>query len=170
MRYLGLVSIGWLAVASGCGLGDNPCAADGTCDEELNNQNNVPTGPTCGDVASLRADAIASSVVVLGGVSLASSAPIADLLASPATYDGQVLQIEGSVLGVCDNRGCWVSLSDGKVSALNLKVTDGAVDFRDYTAVGLYMVGEGVFQKTGEHGAQLYIQSHGAKVGTLNCP
>lgn len=39
--------------------------------------------------------------------------PVAQLLASPETYDGQTVLVEGAVAEVCQNSGCWLTMVDG---------------------------------------------------------
>jgi len=125
----------------------------------------------CGDSAALRGDALSDGTQVINGVSLATSTSIATILGDLAGHDAQLLQIEGDVIGVCQSKGCWTTLHDAGGQSLNLKVTDGFIDFRTYTGEGRYMVGEGIFTRSGEHGGpELVIQSHGAMVGTVICP
>ena len=99
-----------------------------------------------------------------------ASTPIADIVTNLDDFDGQVVQIEGLVKEVCQSQGCWAMLMDGKGNDLNLKVTDGVIDFREYLTSGYYVVGDGVFNAVGEHGSQVFIQDHGAMVGTVQCP
>lgn len=39
--------------------------------------------------------------------------PVARLLASPETYSGQTVLVEGTVVDVCQNSGCWLTMVDG---------------------------------------------------------
>ena len=40
--------------------------------------------------------------------------PLADIAASPATYDGQVVHTSGTIARVCQAMGCWMELhADG---------------------------------------------------------
>ena len=71
---------------------------------------------------------------------------------------------------ICQSQGCYVTLSDCDGNELNLKVTDGVIDFRDSCALGEYAVGEGISQQAGEHGAQVFIENYGARIGTTACP
>jgi hypothetical protein len=117
----------------------------------------------------LRANALANGTVINSGVTLSSSTPIADILANLSQFDGQLVQIEGLVAAICDSQGCWASLQDPVGNQLLLKVTDGTVDFRTVTAIGRYMVGEGIFNEAGTHGSQVFIDDHGAVSGTISC-
>lgn len=110
-----------------------------------------------------RATTLAHGTDILAGVELEASTPIAVLLADPDEHDGTVLQVEGTVVAMCQMMGCWVSLDDGDGNRINVKVDDGVVDLREMTAAEHYMIAEGVFQ-TGENGAQIYIMEHGARV------
>ena len=55
---------------------------------------------------------------------------------------------------MCQMMGCWASLDDGAGNRINVKVEDGVIDLREMASTEHYMIAEGVFQKTGEHGAQ----------------
>ena len=103
--------------------------------------------------------------VLLNGVTLTESTPIADLIADVDAYDGELVQIEGVVVALCSGMGCWAQLDDGAGNRLNVKVEDGVIDLREVVAKEHYMVAEGVFQTTGHHGAQVFIMEHGAMIG-----
>lgn len=128
----------------------------------------IATAPSC-EPASLREDALANGTPIFAGVTLAESTPIATILADAESYNGQVLQIEGLVVEICQDQGCYVGLADDAGNALNIKVDDGVIDFRTLTQLGRYMVADGVFTGGGSHGAQVFIQNHGAVVGTIVC-
>ena len=134
-----------------------------------NNINNQQCTSACQCTSALRSDALSNGNQILGGVALSQSTPIKALLADIASYDGQVLQIEGTVTARCPSQGCWATLEDAEGYNLNLKVIDGLVDFRQVTEVGQYLIGEGVFTSAGEYGAQLSIDNHGAMSGTIVC-
>ena len=114
-------------------------------------------------------DAIDNGTVVFNGVSLPASTPIDQILADTASYVDEVVRIEGFVVEVCTSAGCYVSLEGASGGFINLKVDDGAFDFRDSTEMGSYAIGEGVFSAIGEHGAQVYIQDHGALISAQVC-
>jgi len=121
----------------------------------------VKTPPT---VAQQRLETLADGTQLLAGVTLAASTPIAEINADHDGFDGKVVQIEGVIVEICDSMGCWVELRDAEDNALRVKVDDGVVDFRELVSTSQYMVAEGVFQKVGEHGAQVFIMEHGAMV------
>ncbi len=88
-----------------------------------------------------------------------------DVTANPGAYEGKVIRIEGFIVEICQEQGCYVILRDLQGNQLNLKVTDGVLDFRKHAKLGEYAIGEGVSQQAGEHGAQIYIQNNGAVIG-----
>jgi len=107
---------------------------------------------------------------LFNGVTLSTSTPIADIIAAPANFEGKVVRVEGFIVTVCQEQGCYVTLQSPAADQLNLKVVDGVLDFRDHASVGNYAIGEGISQQAGEHGAQIFIQDHGAVIGTNVCP
>ena len=123
----------------------------------------------CDDPAALREKALTHGTQILNGVTLDASTPIASIVAAPADYEGQLVQIEGFVSEHCTSAGCWAKLSSPEGDNLVLKVDDGFIDFRDYLTVGNYAVGEGLSQEDGGHGHQIFIQDHGAMIGTDVC-
>jgi hypothetical protein len=149
------------------------CAAPATDDqaaagEETAAQATEATDPCA--AANLAAGALASGTKILVGVTLETSTPIADILAKPDDFAGRNVRIEGVIVEICQSQGCYVTLQDPSGNKLNLKVVDGELDFRELVKTGQYAVGEGVFSKEGEHGAQLDIMKAGAMVGTTVCP
>ncbi len=122
------------------------------------------------DPVALREDALTNGEKLFDGITMDESTPIAEIVTNLDDFDGQVVQIEGWAKAVCQSNGCWVTVIDGKGNDLNLKVTDGATDFRDSVTPGHYVVGEGVFNAVGEHGSQVFVQEHGVMVGTILCP
>ena len=124
----------------------------------------------CSNPASLRSEALDEGTMILDGVTLAESTPIADILTDPDAFEYQLVQIEGLVVGMCQSQGCWAAVEDPAGNSLLLKVNDGVIDFGDYVELGNYMVGEGIFQPSGGHGAQVFIEHYGAMVGTTVCP
>lgn len=47
------------------------------------------------------------------GVGKKAAVPVAQLLAEPAKYNGKTLAVEGEINGVCQNKGCWMTMQDG---------------------------------------------------------
>ncbi len=116
---------------------------------------------------ALRDDALTNGEVIWDGVTLETATPIADILADTATYADQVLQIEGTAVEFCSMEGCWASLVDADGNSINLKVTDGQLDWRDHASLGHWLIGEGSFDPDGGHGPQVWIT--GAVIGTVIC-
>ena len=116
--------------------------------------------------AERRAATLEHGESILAGVEMPASIPIADLIADPEAYDGELVQVEGVIVALCQNMGCWASLDDGQGNQVNVKVEDGVIDLREITETEHYMVAEGVFQAVGEHGVQVFIMEHGAVVST----
>lgn len=60
---------------------------------------------------------------------VAETTPIADILARPASYEGQRVRIEGEVTGVCAAMGCWMDVADPTGRTIQVKVEDGVLVF-----------------------------------------
>lgn len=72
---------------------------------------------------------------------------ISELVSTPDDYLGRTVRVEGLVNGVCEKRGCWMSLaSDEEFQELRIKVDDGVIVF-PVEAKGRRAVAEGVFTK-----------------------
>jgi len=72
---------------------------------------------------------------------------ISVLMADAESYVGQVVRVEGLIVGVCEKRGCWMSLaSDEEFEDLRIKVDDGVIVF-PIEAKGKRAVAEGEFAK-----------------------
>jgi hypothetical protein len=55
---------------------------------------------------------------------------ISVLMADPDPYVGQTVRVEGLITGVCEKRGCWMTLAtDEKLQELRIKVDDGVIVF-----------------------------------------
>jgi hypothetical protein len=119
---------------------------------------------------TLAAEALASGTKILAGTTLTESTPIADIVAKPDDFAGKTVRIEGVIVEICSSQGCYVTLQDAAGNKLNLKVEDGTVDLRELVKTGQFAVGEGVYSKEGEHGAQLDIMKNGAMVSATVCP
>jgi hypothetical protein len=69
---------------------------------------------------------------------------ISDILAKPEAYNGKRLLVEGNIVDVCSERGCWIKIgSDKEFQSLTFKVDDGVIVF-PLTAKGKKAQGEGV--------------------------
>ena len=68
---------------------------------------------------------------------------ISALMADPDKYVGQTVRVEGIITGVCEKRGCWMTLaSDREFEDLRIKVDDGVIVF-PLDAKGKRAVAEG---------------------------
>ncbi len=55
---------------------------------------------------------------------------ISALLASPQNYVDKKVTVAGTIVGVCEKRGCWMNLaSDARFEKLRIKVRDGDMVF-----------------------------------------
>lgn len=55
---------------------------------------------------------------------------ISTILATPKNYLNNDVTIEGTIIGVCSRRGCWMELaSDAKFEKIRIKVRDGEMVF-----------------------------------------
>lgn len=61
-------------------------------------------------------------------ISLKEKTPITDILANPENFDGKAVLVEGEVVAVCQNRGCWIDIASGE-QKIKVKVEDGVIVF-----------------------------------------
>lgn len=55
---------------------------------------------------------------------------VSDILVSPDKYEGKTVLIEGTIVNVCEKRGCWIELaSDKEFETIRVKVEDGEIVF-----------------------------------------
>ena len=55
---------------------------------------------------------------------------ISEILADPEKYEGKRVLVEGTIVGVCATRGCWIDLaSDKGYDKIKVKVNDGEIVF-----------------------------------------
>lgn len=72
---------------------------------------------------------------------------VSTLLADPESHVGQRVLVTGTVVEVCEKRGCWLQLAgDQEFQTLRVKVEDGVIIF-PLTARGHAAVVEGVVEK-----------------------
>jgi len=78
---------------------------------------------------------------------LADTTLVSAILADADAYVGQRVLLSGTVVDVCEKRGCWMQLaSDREFETLRVKVEDGVIVF-PLTARGHRAVVEGVIEK-----------------------
>jgi hypothetical protein len=69
---------------------------------------------------------------------------ISDILADPEKFKGKKVLVEGAVVDVCKERGCWIKLaSDKEFETIRVKVDDGVIVF-PMDAKGKTATAEGV--------------------------
>ena len=77
----------------------------------------------------------------------AEAVMISELIADPDPYLKKMVRIEGLVTGVCEKRGCWMTLgSDQEFQEVRVKAKDGVIVF-PMSAKGKHAVAEGTFSK-----------------------
>ncbi|KPJ89046.1 MAG: hypothetical protein AMS18_12835 [Gemmatimonas sp. SG8_17] len=110
---------------------------------------NLRLSALCGLVAA----AVGCSSSESGGakygeeLTLSETTRISQVLNDPESYVGQRLLVEGTVVNVCEMRGCWLELaSDRDFEKLRIKVDDGVMVF-PMSARGQKARVEGVFEK-----------------------
>ncbi|MGX9461977.1 DUF4920 domain-containing protein [Shewanella sp. A14] len=56
--------------------------------------------------------------------------PVSTLMATPEQYLDKTVTIEGTIVAVCEKRGCWMNIaSDERFQSLKIKVQDGEMVF-----------------------------------------
>ncbi|MDL1891982.1 DUF4920 domain-containing protein [Sphingobacteriales bacterium CHB3] len=99
---------------------------------------------------------IAAILVLIGSIAIAGpknygkkltlkeKTKVSDILANPEQYDGKKVLVEGAVVDVCANRGCWIKVaSDKEFESIRFKVDDGVIVF-PMDAKGKTALAEGV--------------------------
>lgn len=63
-------------------------------------------------------------------LTLSDATPISSILKDPQAYDGKRVLVEGLIIEVCEERGCWIRIaSDKAFESLRFKVDDGVMTF-----------------------------------------
>jgi hypothetical protein len=64
------------------------------------------------------------------GADMEKLVPISKILSSPKQYLNEIVTVKGTIVAVCENRGCWLKLaSDKEFQTLRIKVKDGDMVF-----------------------------------------
>jgi hypothetical protein len=72
---------------------------------------------------------------------------VSEILANPEAFIGKTVRVEGTAVGVCAHRGCWLNIaSDVEGETLRFKVEDGVIVFPK-EILGETVRAEGVFTK-----------------------
>jgi hypothetical protein len=78
---------------------------------------------------------------------LSDTTLVSTILTDPESFVGQRVLVAGTVVEVCEKRGCWLQLaSDREFETMRVKVEDGVIIF-PMTARGHQAVVEGVVEK-----------------------
>ena len=63
-------------------------------------------------------------------LTLKDTTKISDIYASPDAFNGKRVKVEGPIVDVCAERGCWIAIgSDQEFQTLRFKVDDGVIVF-----------------------------------------
>lgn len=77
-------------------------------------------------------------------LTLKKTTKVSEILANPEKFNGKKVLVEGAIVGVCEERGCWIKVaSDKEYQAIQFKVEDGVIVF-PLDAKGKNAVAEGV--------------------------
>lgn len=78
-------------------------------------------------------------------LTLAKLTPVAEILSAPSDYIGERVLVEGTVVDVCNNKGCWMDIAtDG--AEIQVKVEDDVIVF-PMSAKGKTALVEGVVEQ-----------------------
>jgi len=81
------------------------------------------------------------------GVTLKETTKISSILENPKEFVGKKVLVEGTVVGVCANKGCWIDVAGSEVSEkIKVKVNDGEIVF-PLTAKGKTILAEGIVEE-----------------------
>jgi len=63
-------------------------------------------------------------------LTLKVTTPISAIIKDPHAYHGKRVQVEGTIVEVCEERGCWIKIaSDKPFESIRFKVEDGVITF-----------------------------------------
>lgn len=75
------------------------------------------------------------------GLAGAELIEISEILEDPEGFEGKTVRVQGKVMEVCPNMGCWMDIEDS-TGRIQIKVDDGVIVFPT-TAVGKESIAEG---------------------------
>ena len=79
-------------------------------------------------------------------LTLTDLTPVSAILDDPQSWVGQRVLIQGTVVEVCENKGCWMDIaSDREMEKIQVKVDDGVIVF-PLTARGKAALVEGLVE------------------------
>jgi hypothetical protein len=77
-------------------------------------------------------------------ITLKETTKVSDIYAKPDAFNGKRVKVEGPIVDVCSEKGCWIALgSDKEFQTIRFKVDDGVIVF-PITLKGSNAVVEGV--------------------------
>jgi len=80
-------------------------------------------------------------------LTLKKQTKISDILAKPDAFEGKLVQVRGTIVDVCEHRGCWIQISgDKRFQSIVFKVEDGVISF-PMEVKGKEVVAEGIVAK-----------------------
>ena len=86
---------------------------------------------------------------------------ISDVFTNPDKYNGKRIQVQGPIVDVCAEMGCWLALgSDKETQVLRFKVEDGVIVF-PMSVKGMKAKVEGILTVTKGPGPEISIQIKG---------
>ena len=109
----------------------------------------VPEVETAADAQSAAEFVVADFTGTTYGepITLTSVTPISAILDDPAAYIGQRVLVQGMVVAVCEEKGCWMDIaSDREFEKVQIKVDDGVIVF-PLSARGKQALVEGVVEE-----------------------
>jgi hypothetical protein len=81
-------------------------------------------------------------------LTLTETTKVSDIYAAPDAFNGKRVKVQGPIVDVCSERGCWIAIgSDKEFQTIRFKVDDGVIVF-PMDAKGLTAVVEGVIAVT----------------------
>ncbi len=80
-------------------------------------------------------------------ITLKKTTKISQILDKPESYVGKKVLVEGTIVGVCKKRGCWIEVAgDKEFQKIKVKVDDGVIVF-PVSAKGKKVMVEGEVEK-----------------------
>lgn len=62
-------------------------------------------------------------------ITLSKKTGISEIITNPDDYLGEKVLIEGKIISVCQNMGCWMEVAGEKGNKIRVKVKDGEIVF-----------------------------------------
>ncbi|MDA3862158.1 MAG: DUF4920 domain-containing protein [Melioribacteraceae bacterium] len=63
-------------------------------------------------------------------ITLTETVKVSEILGNPENFEGKKVLVEGTIVNVCEKRGCWIELaSDKEFETIRIKVKDGEIIF-----------------------------------------